>query len=281
MRAVLGIDAAWTERQPSGVALAIEQPDGWHLKAVAASYLQFFAAADSGSPERATSMLPDAQSLLASAEAICGQSVDLVAIDMPLARTAITGRRASDDAISRCYGSRWAATHSPSSLRPGRISDELRAGFETAGYPLRTSGFISQGLVEVYPHPALIEFSVAEQRRPYKFAKRRKYWPSASNANCKVFIRDEWRKISDYLNNEINGVRSAFSQFDPDTLTNAEWKAREDMLDAVACAAVGICVVEGRAVPFGDEDSAIWVPKPGCAKPTRALGIIGIRSGLP
>ena len=41
MRAVLGIDAAWTLTQPSGVAVAAELHDGWHLIAAAASYQRF------------------------------------------------------------------------------------------------------------------------------------------------------------------------------------------------------------------------------------------------
>ena len=36
MRTVLGIDAAWTGTQPSGVALAEETERGWRLDAVAA-----------------------------------------------------------------------------------------------------------------------------------------------------------------------------------------------------------------------------------------------------
>ena len=32
MRSVLGIDAAWTERHASGVALAVEDANGWRLK---------------------------------------------------------------------------------------------------------------------------------------------------------------------------------------------------------------------------------------------------------
>jgi hypothetical protein len=38
MRAVLGIDAAWTITQPSGVALAVERSNGWRMIAAAASY---------------------------------------------------------------------------------------------------------------------------------------------------------------------------------------------------------------------------------------------------
>ena len=45
MRTVLGIDAAWTGTQPSGVALAEETERGWRLKAVASSYARFEALA--------------------------------------------------------------------------------------------------------------------------------------------------------------------------------------------------------------------------------------------
>ena len=38
-----------------------------------------------------------------------------------------------------------------------------------------------------------------------------------------------------------------------------EVKAYEDKLDAVVCAWVGICALEGRAMPFGDRNSAIWI----------------------
>lgn len=39
-------------------------------------------------------------------------------------------------------------------------------------------------------------------------------------------------------------------------------KAFEDMLDAVVCAWVGCCILDGRARSFGDGSSAIWVPRP-------------------
>lgn len=46
MPAVLGIDAAWTLTQPSGVALATETYSGWSLIATASSYQRFYALAD-------------------------------------------------------------------------------------------------------------------------------------------------------------------------------------------------------------------------------------------
>jgi len=40
-----------------------------------------------------------------------------------------------------------------------------------------------------------------------------------------------------------------------------ELKAYEDSLDAVICAFVAICALQGRATPFGDRNSAIWIPE--------------------
>lgn len=159
MRAVLGIDAAWTLKQASGVALVVEHPKGWQLIAVAPSYQHFQALADPGRTiePRPSGSSPHPLQLIAAAEALCDRSVDLVAIDIPLAQSPIVKRRASDDAVSKAYGGRKCGTHSPNASRPGRISDELQEGFEGAGYPLQTCMVEPPGLIEVYPHPALVE----------------------------------------------------------------------------------------------------------------------------
>ncbi|WP_353822254.1 DUF429 domain-containing protein [Mesorhizobium sp.] len=264
MRAVLGIDAAWTTTQPSGVALAVEVPGGWHLRAAASSYGAFCAL-----PESTTTrpgLIDGASEALEAAHALAGRPVDLVAVDMPLSRTPIVSRRASDDAVSRAYGGRWAGTHTPSAVRPGAVSDTLRAALEHMGYKLRTSGLVSHGLIEVYPHPALIEFASAERRLPYKFGNRRSYWPDQPSTVRSLNIFREMKGIASLMENEISGVKAAMPELDYAKASGREWKAYEDMLDAVVCAAVGICVLEGRAVPFGDDQSAIWIPKPGSAR---------------
>jgi predicted RNase H-like nuclease len=140
LRAVLGIDAAWTVTEPSGVAAAVERASGWRLAAVAASYEQFIARTNGVEPgeERPRGSNPSAADLLDSARRICGARVDLVAVDMPMARHPIVGRRPCDEAISSNYGARRAATHSPSASRPGAVSDTLRADFEAHGYALCT-----------------------------------------------------------------------------------------------------------------------------------------------
>jgi predicted RNase H-like nuclease len=260
MRAVLGIDAAWTLRQPSGVALAAER-SGWHLVAVAPSYQRFQKLADGGlTPrQRPSGSRPDPGSLLACASVLCGGPIDLVAIDMPLARTAIVGRRVCDNRVSAAYGARKCGTHTPSASRPGPISDELTKGFELAGYPLRTNIIELPGLVEVYPHPALVELAGASTRLTYKASRVHTYWPTASRAERRDRLYRVWDKIVVLLEKEIAGVGMALPILGP-FASAVEVKSYEDELDAIVCAWVAICVLEGRATSFGDENSAIWIP---------------------
>jgi predicted RNase H-like nuclease len=261
MRAVLGIDAAWTLTQPSGVALARQSLDGWHLVAVASSYQRFLALADAKieAERHPLGSSPDARSLLAAASVLCGRAVDLVAVDMPLAHSPIVTRRTSDNAVSRAYGGRKCGTHTPSTLRPGPISDALRQGFERAGYPLLTARPTLRGLIEVYPHPALVELAEANERLKYKAARISNYWPSLSTAQRRTNLYAQWRQIVVLLESEIAGVEVAFPKLRLDA-TGREIKACEDALDAIVCAWIGICALEGRATPFGDEESAIWIP---------------------
>jgi predicted RNase H-like nuclease len=263
MRAVLGIDAAWTVTQPSGVALAAELSSGWRLIAAATSYQHFQTLADRRliGEQRPSGSLPDAPMLLASASVLCGGRVDLVAIDMPLAHTPIVGRRVSDDAVSRIYGARKCGTHTPNALRPGRMSDDLRASFDLAGYPLLTKTMEPAGVVEVYPHPALVELAGAPIRLPYKASKVRSYWPSATPSERRLRLYRQWSEIVTLLEGEIAGVGAALPRLEM-SASGVVVKAYEDALDAIICAWVAICVLEGRARPFGDENSAIWIPNP-------------------
>ena len=268
-RAVLGVDAAWTAAQPSGVALAVESASGWRLAALEASYDQFLARAEGTGPgeTRPGGSRPVAAELLAAARTICGRRIDLVAIDMPLSRLPIDGRRPADRLVSERYGDRAAATHSPGKERPGAISDKLRAEFEAEGYGLCTAppaqGSI-QGLIEVYPHPALIEFLKAERRLEYKAGKTGVYWPALSLDERHLNLRAVWARIVQALERRIGGVAERLPRPDPE-VRGWRLKAYEDKLDAVVCAAVAIAALDGKAVAHGDDDAAIWVPVPDAA----------------
>jgi predicted RNase H-like nuclease len=261
MSAVLGIDAAWTTAAPSGVALVEKAVTGWRLIHVAASYQAFhdLAPSDGTSIDNQSSVLPEAARLLETSRKLCSRDVDLVAIDMPLARAPITGRRVSDDEVSRAYARHQCGTHSPSGVRPGQISECLTQGFDRAGYPLRTLEFSAPGLIEVYPHPALVELARASKRLPYKVSKIRKYWPDRTSDERRALLFREWSQILELLETQITGVSAALPALRPDA-SRAELKSYEDKLDAVICAWSGIRVLEGRATPFGDQNSTIWIP---------------------
>ena len=123
---VLGIDAAWTSHQPSGIAVVQNTATGWRCLA--------------WDPEqKASGSRPDPAALLKATQQLAGAEVSCVSVDMPLATTAITSRRAADTAISSRFGRKGCAVHSPSAERPGAIADQLRADCAALGYPLHTS----------------------------------------------------------------------------------------------------------------------------------------------
>jgi len=258
LRVALGIDAAWTATQPSGVALAVETAKGWRLAAVESSYARFYGCS-AASPAKAEA--PDPAALLDACRRIAGRAPDLVALDMPLALTPIVGRRVSDLAISRAYGAAKAATHSPSALRPGKLADRLREDFAREGFALCTGdGLQTPGIMEVYPHAALLALSGDRTRLTYKAGKTTTYWPDALRPERLVRLGEVWRRIVALLEMRIAGVAYALPAPPPDTRGRA-LKDYEDRLDAVVCAWVAIAALDGRARAYGDADSAIWVPQ--------------------
>ena len=258
---MLGIDAAWTGTQPSGVALAAEIDDCWTLLAAAPSFRDFVITLDRTTIPtiQSNGSKIDAKALLDVVEALAGRRPDLVAVDMPLAHTPIIARRSSDDAVSRLYGAKWCGTHTPSAARPGPIGAALADAFAAEGFRLATEMVTGPSLVEVYPHPALVELAGANRRLPYKAQKIRSYWPDLTPGERKHALFAIWAQIVKLLDGKIAGTRALLPKNDQSD-RGATLKAFEDMLDAVVCVWIGITILEGRAAPHGDADSAIWIP---------------------
>jgi predicted RNase H-like nuclease len=264
---VLGIDAAWTEKEPSGVALIEGSPQvGWRCVAVTPSYDSFLALAE-GTPvdwtTKSRGALPDVGRLVAAAETLLGgRQLTVVTVDMPLSTEPITGRRSADAAVSKAYGGRGAAVHSPSSERPGAISDQLTGAFVAAGFPLATSATpvgTPNRLVEVYPHPALMTLTGASYRLPYKVSRSRRYWPKSSPAERTAKLLTQFAEIASALKDEIRDIPIELPE--PDSMISTSGLKRyEDSLDALVCAWVGAKYLLGKAVPYGDGTAAIWVP---------------------
>jgi predicted RNase H-like nuclease len=247
--AVLGIDAAWTETQGSGVALVVGVADQWDLVAVTGSYEEF------------KGLVPGTDSIIEAAAAIAHVRPSLIAVDMPLSHEPITCRREADDAVSREYGSRWCGTHTPNPKRPGAVGRRLQSLLAEADYGLATTAIKRFCTIEVYPHPALLILTGAAKRLPYKVQRRNDYWPTESASERRRRLIEVWRVILDNLECRIAGVINALPLPSPETPI-ALLKHYEDRLDAVICAWVGIEALAGRAKPFGDETASIWIPQP-------------------
>lgn len=261
---ILGIDAAWTEHGSSALALLRVDEVGRTVVAVAPSYSGFIGLARGEPAEwrRPPSGVPIVHDLLAAARVLGGGPIDVVAVDMPLSRRPIVGRRDADRAVSRAFGTFGAAVHSPSADRPDeRVTGMVRA-FEAAGFELATTRSRFPALIEVYPLAALVRLLGAERRPAYKVSKIARYrWPGNISERIDQLLRN-WHLICKALEAEVGVIGIAFPERDA-ILTAAQLKPYEDAIDAVVSAWVGACFLEGTAQPFPEdaEDAAIWIPE--------------------
>jgi predicted RNase H-like nuclease len=263
--AVLGIDAAWTVGEPSGVALLRRDGRAWRALAVAPSYAAFLELAG-GSPVdwrvRPRGSAPDVHELVDAAEGLGGTSIRLVAVDMPLARAPIRSRRVADTAISRAFGALGCGAHSPTESRPGALGTAMMGALRSRGFPLATSlAEVDAGprSIEVYPHPALLRLMRVDYRVPYKVGRSTRYWKGASVARRIEALTAQMRGIHAALS-EVLGVLPFDVPAASEVGTLAGLKRYEDALDAVVCAWVASRVLAREASPFGDASACIWVP---------------------
>jgi predicted RNase H-like nuclease len=259
MTAVLGIDAAWTARNDSGYALVEKIGGAWRLK-VAASDIRAFSRKCGGVCEDEGL----SEALHCAKRSLGGRKPDLIAVDMPMSRTEIIGRRVSDIGVSKRFGAAKCATHSPSAERPGKISGSFRAACEAEGYELIAAegSLPSLSLAEIYPHPALLALLDAKARIPYKVGKTKTYWPRAAAEMRRESVLASLRNIIRALDEVIVGVSGCVAPLLTGAKGFAGLKPAEDMIDAIVSAWVGMMILEGRAEAIGDKDSAIWIPRP-------------------
>ncbi|GJM21405.1 MAG: hypothetical protein DHS20C15_13200 [Planctomycetota bacterium] len=267
----LGLDAAWTRRAPSGVAL-LEGP--LHAPRLTLVARDLDEALQGGTRDWLSKPVGGFDAL----PALLAQLAPLHAAgcDIPLGAEPITSRRACDTELSRAYGARKAAVHSPTAQRPGPLACELREAFAAIGLsvlgagqvaPVSTTPVAPGHVFEVYPHAAIIELMRLPRRLPYKVARRGKafaHLPSAERFKwCAVFL-DALRGA---LAQQIAGVNelipSAQALLRAGTpRREATLKGVEDALDAVVCAWVAHEALAGRTRAYGDATSAIRVPEP-------------------
>ncbi len=264
MTSILGIDAAWTDHNPSGVALIRTYAAGrWECVALAPSYAAFIDIARGNTirwDQRQEGGSPEPECLLKAAEQLLGRKqVTVVAVDMPMSLEPIIGRREADRAISKAFGAKRCPAHTPSPARPGAISDQLRESLGSLGYRLALSESKASTAIEVYPHPALLCLLNRDYRVPYKAGNTSKYWPGFTRSQRADRLITEFGSMHQGLTDVIRGIPD-FLPASPYGGTLSSLKTYEDALDALVCAWGGARYLEGCAVPYGDDKAAIWVP---------------------
>ena len=268
MTLILAIDAAWTDTEPSGVALLAANGSRWNCLCVAPSYNSFIDCArgtpiDWGAGNFRGSR-PDVPELLRAARTMAGADVSLVAVDMPVATAPFSARRAADNQISVAFGARGCSAHSPSALRPGVLGAELSNQFRDAGYHLVTSvdnGEPRRKFIEVYPHPALLALLRAPYRIPYKVQKSSRYWPGMSVRERIVRLLSQFHQIRAAICSEIEGVVIELPSAEA-MRSLSSLKRYEDALDALVCGWVAMQFAQGNAIAYGDATAAVWIPNP-------------------
>jgi len=263
MRSVLGIDAAWSDRHPSGVALAAWIGDAWHCLRLAPSYADFCLGRRQRADRRQAGHVFDADRVLHTCRELLGGSLpDVVAVDMPLAHAPIARRRPADDAIARAFGHAKCATHSPLPDRPGITGTRLQEGLARCGFALRTAvdeSGSAGSLIEVYPHVGLLGLMRAPVRVTYKASKTNTYWRGCSLAERRVRLISTWQSVLARLRRSMPGIPPDLATIADDVPLNC-LKWREDSIDALLCAWMGARWLEGASIPYGDGASAVWVP---------------------
>lgn len=256
---ILGVDCAWTEKEPSGIALVEYQPSiGANLIKLGRSYDEFYSDEIDWNT-KVHGNAPDFTSLLQ----YCtnnGWSVDLITLDIPLASELIRGRRSCDSEISKFYGGKGASVHSPNADRPGEIALSIYEQLNDSGFCWNGKLSDAKVFIEVYPHASIIELLNLDYRLPYKAQKKNKYWPKASLEERNSKIIDNLNLLKEGISTHINGVPEMLPILNADVKYTMRYlKGYEDVLDALICAITGIHYCKGSIRSFGKTEEKIWV----------------------
>jgi predicted RNase H-like nuclease len=211
----IGVDLAWScENNSSGVALLRGDRQGAELEEVSI--------------------------LLASAAALAKYIFEnsteptIVAVDAPLIIHNQTGQRPCETLIGKKYGDRGASCHS-SNLSIGhcvsgiKLAEQLtQAGFRHAPAPVLSENH--SVVLEVYPHPAILEFFSLP-----KIVKYKKGHVAEKQAGLKQ-LQNLLRGLPTFEPSIAATPRfSEFLSRDTNSLRGAALKGYEDQLDALLC----------------------------------------------
>jgi len=231
---ILGLDLAWGERNPDGVALIDVRAQSARL--------------------RECRLVQGDDALLDWVDAQVSPSADaLILVDAPLVCPNLTGSRPVDRETHRVFGRFHAGCH-PANLsrcpRPIRLAAHLQERGFTLGWNLRASRRL---VAEVYPHPAMIRLFELDRIVKYKRG------PAAAQ-------RQEFQRLQGLIRHclTLRFPQLLMDEGVEDLLRAPRSKAAEDRLDAFFCALIGWhhWLYRGRKTEIlGDRDTGfILVP---------------------
>ncbi|MEM7696862.1 MAG: DUF429 domain-containing protein [Verrucomicrobiota bacterium] len=235
---IFGIDLAWGEKNPDGIARLVFDSDRADARLVEAEVSLSFGDVS------LLDHLPEA-----------GAGLCFLAIDAPLICPNETGSRPVDRECSAKFRSFEAGAHPANQKlcrRPLRIAGLLRE----RGFAITTQlGSSSRVAAEVYPHPATLRFFELNKTIKYKrglVADRRREF-----ARYQCLLRD-------WLDREIPGMTELSSIAE---CLSLPWsKPIEDQTDAILCAVIGWHHVRYRgrqSEVLGDDESGhMIIPAP-------------------
>ena len=244
----IGVDLAWSEKNPSGLAVARGDERTAEIVLLSAETRSY-------------------RELAEAIGSLAGRSNEttVVAIDAPLVVTNAEGCRPCERALSKVFGSAGASTHSSNlgtfagGLGPPRFEALLaELSFHHAADPdlARTPG---RWMVEVYPHPAFVNLFALAQRVAYKkgsVENRRRGLQTVRELLAALRERDPSLEPGEF-GRTLHGR-------DLLRVAGAGLKAVEDQLDAWLCAYIAQHIFRWgrqRNLMFGEEDHGyILVP---------------------
>ena len=214
----IGLDLAWSARNPSGVAVLEENRDGARLTF--------------------SGVLGSDTELLAFLDLQLGGPA-LVAIDAPLSVPNLTGRRPAEAELGAVFGRFQAGAHPANRTLLGRYNggvlrgEWIRDALAARGLsddPHHLSAPDTRAVVEVYPHAAMVALFGLGRTLKYKHKRQGREALDAA-----------WAEYHRHLANlavaepPLTGLEALLST-DPLTLKGRALKSHKDEVDAVMCA---------------------------------------------
>ncbi len=225
----IGIDLAWSPRNPSGLAALAPGPRGLRVLAC----------------ERAT----DDDAIVAFVARHLGRGT-VIAVDAPLRVPNATGRRPCEALLQARFGRHEAGAHPANRTllaRGGVVRGEaLVARLGALGVREGTLDGAGRGhlVLECYPHPAqVVLFGLP---RTLKYKKKRQPWPAARRELGRLLaLLGTLRRPALRLDAALRGA------LDPAGLAGTRYKSVEDRVDALVCAYVAALAPLGRLEMLG------------------------------